>query len=64
MLFGLWNTRSVKNKLSFIQSLVYSKSFHLLCITETWLSSDIADNEILPQGYTIYRRDRSSHGEC
>jgi hypothetical protein len=48
--------------LSFIQSLVYSKFFDLLCITETWLASDIADNEILPNGFTIYRRDRSSHG--
>ena len=31
-------------------------------ITETWLTSDYWDNEILPQGYTIYRRDSNSRG--
>ena len=33
-----------------------------MCINETWLSDSIYDQEILPQGYTIYRRDRSHHG--
>ena len=28
--------------------------------TETWLSPDIRDAEILPSGYTILRRDRES----
>ena len=31
-------------------------------VTETWLSHHIYDNEILPFGYTIYRKDRDSRG--
>lgn len=35
---------------------------HLLIITETWLRTDVSDDEITPQGYRIYRKDRSSRG--
>ena len=31
-------------------------------MTETWLDSNILDNEILPKGYIIYRRDRCTRG--
>lgn len=44
------------------QSFVYSSSFHIVAIVETWLSSFIFDNEILPTGYTLYRKDRASRG--
>ena len=60
--FGLWNARSICNKLNFFQSLAYSKSFDIICITETWLTSSILNKEILPENYTIYRRDRGSRG--
>ncbi|XP_065895940.1 uncharacterized protein [Dysidea avara] len=43
-----------------IESLLLKES--ILCITETWLSKDIFDNEIIPSGYTIYRIDRDSRG--
>jgi len=33
-----------------------------MCITETWLSSDIFDNELLPNGYSICCKDRDSRG--
>ena len=56
------NTRSVANKLSKFQGFVYSSDFSIVCITETWLNSDIFDNEILPSGYSIYRKDRDSRG--
>ena len=58
----LLNTRSVANKLSKFQGFVYSSDFSIVCITETWLNSDIFDNEILPSGYSIYRKDRDSRG--
>lgn len=58
----MWNARSLRRKLTFFQSLVYSKSFDLFCVTETWLSPHILDSEILPTGYTIYRQDRGSRG--
>ena len=58
----LLNTRSLVNKLSNFQSLVCSSDYSIFCITETWLSKDIFDNEILPYGYSIYRKDRDSRG--
>ena len=32
----------------------------MICITETWLTPFILNNEILPTNYTVYRRDRGS----
>ena len=42
--------------------LIYSKSISFFCITETWLHENILDNEIIPLGYKIYRRDRKCRG--
>ena len=49
-------------KLTFVQSLTYSQLYDLLCITETWVNTEIHNNEILLQGYIIYCNDRSSRG--
>ena len=57
-----FNSRSLVNKLSNFQSYVYSTPFNVYCITETWLSDFVFDCEILPCGYTFYRKDRASHG--
>lgn len=59
---GIWNARSIVNKLSFLQSLVSSKALDILCVTETWLSPLIFDTEIAPHNYSIFRRDRDSRG--
>ena len=59
---GLWNVRSLQSKLSFFQSLIYSKSFGIFCLTETWLADYIFDKEVIPCGFTVYRRDRGSRG--
>jgi len=56
------NARSLVNKLSDFQSFVCSSDFSILCITETWLSNGIFNNEILSKGYNIYRKDRDSRG--
>jgi len=56
------NIRSIVNKLSSFQTLIYSHDFDFIAITETWLSDNIFDNEILPTNYTIYRNDRGSRG--
>ena len=56
------NSRSLVNKLSNFQSYVYSTPYNIYCITETWLSDSIFDCEILPCGYTLYRKDRASRG--
>ena len=57
-----WNARSIKNKLTFIQSFTFTKSINILCLTETWLLPTIHNNEIVPSNYEIYRRDRHSTG--
>lgn len=56
------NTRSLVNKLSIFQSYIYSSDFDVICLTETWLSESIFDQEILPINYNIYRKDRHSGG--
>ena len=56
------NSRSLVNKLSKFQAFVYSTNYSIICVSETWLSNHIFDNEILPNGYTIYRKDRCSCG--
>jgi len=56
------NPRSIVNRLHELQSVVYSKSYDIICLTETWLSDTIYDSEILPYNYTIFCKDRQSHG--
>ena len=46
---GTWNARSVVNKLHFLQSLIYCKSLDVFCITETWLTDFVINNEIAPE---------------
>ena len=65
----LLNTRSIKsvnsgrNKLAEFQSLVSVKNAMVICLTETWLSAEIGDDEILPtDSYKIYRKDRGGYG--
>ena len=61
----LLNARSLKsvsvssNKLIQFQQLVYSSLPSLVVVTETWLNDYIEDSEILPNGYNIFRLDRS-----
>lgn len=31
-------------------------------ITETWLTGEINDNQVIPSSHKIFRRDRSSRG--
>ena len=44
------------------QSFVYVSNFQIIGLSETWLSNDILDTEILPTEYIIYRKDRGSRG--
>ena len=65
----LLNARSVKsvnsrrNKLAIFQSLVSLKNASIVCLTETWLTKDIKNEEILPVGsHEIFRNDRGGYG--
>ena len=60
--FLLWNARSLNKQISKFQSYVYAAEYDIIAITETWLSSNIYSNEILPNDYNIIRRDRDTRG--
>lgn len=59
------NARSVKsvnrerNKLVQLNNLISLNKPSIVAITETWLTADINDNELLPANYALYRKDRS-----
>ena len=58
----LYNCRSLTSKLIDFQNFIYGSNYNLIGLTETWLDSIKLDNEILPKGYTIYRRDKCTRG--
>ena len=41
---------------------VCSSDFDVLCLTETWLSESPYNSEIIPLGFTMYRKDRATRG--
>ena len=41
---------------------VYSSLPDVIAVTETWLSDSIFNNEVLPNGYSVYCKDRQSRG--
>ena len=44
-------------KITLLQHLVYSATYDIVCICETWLNATVLSSELLP-GYSIFRRDR------
>ena len=58
----MWNSRSIVNKLRCFQSFIYAHDYSFIVLTETWLHDYIYNNELIPSGYTIYRKDRNSKG--
>jgi exonuclease III len=40
------------------QNLVYNENSDIICVNETWLNNSISNEDILPSGFTIYRKDR------
>ena len=53
------NVRSLKasGKLSQFQNIVLTNHFDIIALTETWLNDSVTNHEILPDSYTIYRKD-------
>ncbi len=54
----LANARSLKNKLQDFHAMISTENLDIVAITETWLDTSVLDHEIIPSGYTIFRRDR------
>lgn len=52
------NVRGLRTKtLDFFASVV-DCTYDIICITESWLSSDVFDNELFPDFYSVFRADR------
>ena len=52
------NIRSIMNKRDELEELIATCCPLLVALTETWLSSDIADSEVAIPGYSVFRSDR------
>ena len=57
-----YNARSLVPKFDELLILADSHNPDVICITESWLSVDIQDSEILIPGYQSLRHDRNRHG--
>ena len=56
---SLTNTLRLTNKIPELHQLAHDTSLHLSCITETWLTSEIPDGELLIPGFNLYRTNSS-----
>ena len=52
------NCRSAKNKIADIAGVIDQHKPDIIFGTESWLNSKIESNEIFPNGYKIFRKDR------
>ncbi len=59
----LYNVRSLVPKIDDLKAeCTVRKPDNLICITETWLDSEITDHEVCIDGYEIIRLDRNRNG--
>lgn len=54
----LANVRSLRYKIDELQAVVSLNLSRIVCITESWLNSDIVDATIYLSGFSCFRRDR------
>jgi len=57
-----YNARSLIPKMDELRAIVESQRPSVICIVETWLSSEIRDQEISLPEYQVIRLDRNRHG--
>ena len=59
---SLKSVNKSRNKLVQFQSLVHLHNPSFVAVTETWLTPNIENNEILDNSYTLFRKDRGGRG--
>lgn len=52
------NVRSIVYKVDQVLPNILSSEYNILCLTETWLHSNISSSEYFPNNYIVYRSDR------
>lgn len=56
------NAQSIVNKTVELESILLTYAPHITVLTETWLSDNHSDEDIVPENYKIIRRDRPYRG--
>ena len=57
-----YNARSILPKHDELCLVVDVNNPDIICIVETWLSSEILDSEVTLPGYQVHRLERNRHG--
>lgn len=57
-----YNARSLLPKYDNLLATISILDPHIICVVETWLSSEIHNCEIHIPGFQLYRYDRNRHG--
>lgn len=52
------NVRGLNSKTHDFYSSVLCDDCDIVCLSETWLSAGVADSEIFPPDYDVFRHDR------
>lgn len=52
------NCGGIRTKLNSLYMNILSDNYDIIVLTETWLTPDIADSEVIDSRYTVYRCDR------
>jgi len=55
------NAQSLCNKVDELRYIFENSSVDIVCISETWFSSRLHDEQINMEGYQVFRSDRVSH---
>ena len=58
--FFYQNIRRVRTKTNRIRNEILSNNYDVICLTETWLNSNIFSEELFDDRYVVYRRDRET----
>ena len=58
----LANVRSIAKKLDELHQLALYNNVGMICITETWLTSNIPDSSVSIPGFNLFRKDSGSPG--
>ena len=53
------NVRKLDNKLDEIHEVSIQNNAKVICITETWLTTQVPDYIIAMPGYNVFRKDRT-----
>lgn len=53
------NVRGLLTKIPYLRNALFNIYYDVICLNETWLTSNIFDAELSFNNYNLYRNDRS-----